>query len=323
MTEVTRCANEADEQLSLDLYNPVWPHDPYTMDDVRSFKASVRDHGDYVARVDGVPVGSVTGFVLPQRLDRVFTIVTVLLEQRGRGAGSALYEAISAWAAERGLSEVEVPVLDNDPESLAFAQRRGFVEERRELGVALRLAEIEPPEIEPSDGIEIVTWAERPELARGIYEVALEALPDIPGLEDEDVEPFEDWLVHDMERSGDRPEASFLALVGEEVVGYAKLSFHGGRPTAAHHQLTAVKRAWRSRGVARTLKAAQIRWALANGYEELRTLNERRNEPIRRLNARFGYRPEIGRIYLVGPLATASSRAVGSRPAGRPPRALC
>jgi GNAT superfamily N-acetyltransferase len=302
--EVTLCTDEADEQLSLDLYNAVYPHETYTIEDVRSFKASVRDHADYVARVDGIPAGSAVGIIFPQRLDRVFTILTVLPEQRRHGVGSALYEAISAWATERGLSELEVPVLDNDPESLAFALGRGFVEERRELGVVLHLAEVEPPAIEPPDGVEIVTWAERPELARGMYEVALEALPDIPGSED-DVEPFEDWLAHDMQRAGDRPEATFVALAGEEVAGYAKLAFHGGEAAIAYHDLTAVKRAWRGRGVARALKAAQIGWALANGYEELRTRNEERNEPIRRLNERFGYRPGIGRIYLVGPPAAS------------------
>jgi GNAT superfamily N-acetyltransferase len=301
--EVDLCADEADEQVSLDVYNAVWPHDTLTMDDVRSFKASVRDHVDYLARINGVAVGSAVGVVFPQRVDRVFTIVTVLAEQRRRGAGSALYGAISAWTAARRLSELEVPVLDNDPKSLAFAQRRGFVEERREVGVVLHLAEIATPEIEPPNGVEIVTWAERPELARGIYEVALEALPDIPGFEDDDIEPFDDWLAHDMQGSGDRPEATFVALAGEEVVGYAKFSLTAAQPTVAHHDLSAVKRAWRGRGVARALKAAQINWALANGYKELHTRNEERNEPIRRLNARFGYRPGIGRIYLVGPIS--------------------
>ena len=51
------------------------------------------------------------------------------------------------------------------------------------------------------------------------------------------------------------------------------------------------------------LKAAQINWALANGYTELQTRNEKRNEPIRRLNARLGYRPGTGRIYLIGGLS--------------------
>ena len=301
--EVTTCVDEAEEQVSLDIYNAVWPSDAFTMDDVRSFKASVRDHVDYVARIRGVAVGSATGVVFPQRVNRVFTIITVLAEQRRRGAGSALYEAISAWTAERGLSELEVPVLDNDPESLAFAQRRGLVEERRELGVVLDLAGIAPQKIEPPSGVEIVTWAERPELACGMYEVALEAEPDIPGAEDDDVEPFDEWLAHDMQGSGDRPEATFVALAGDEVVGYAKFSLTAAQPTIAHHDLSAVKRAWRGRGVARALKAAQINWALANGYEELHTRNEQRNEPIRRLNARLGYRPGIGRIYVVGPIS--------------------
>lgn len=308
MLEVTPCADEADEQVSLDVYNAVWPHDPFTMDDVRSFKAGARDHVDYLARIDGAAVGSALGVVLPQRVDRVFTIVTVLAEQRRCGAGSALYEAISAWAAERALSELEVPVLDNDPESLAFAQRRGFVEERREVGVVLHLAGLDPVDVEPPDGVEIVTWAERPELAHGMYDVALEAFPDIPGFEDDDIEPFDDWLAHDMQGSGDRPEATFVALAGEEVVGYAKFSLTAAQPGIAHHDLSAVKRAWRGRGVARALKAAQINWALANGYEELRTRNEERNEPIRRLNARFGYRPGIGHVYLVGPISARAHR---------------
>jgi hypothetical protein len=32
-------------------------------------------------------------------------------------------------------------------------------------------------------------------------------------------------------------------------------------------------------------------------------MNEERNEPIRRLNKRYGYRPEPGRVFIVGPLA--------------------
>ena len=230
-------------------------------------------------------------------------LLTVLAEARRRGVGTALYEAVSDWTRERRLDVLEAVVSDEDPESLAWAERRGFAEDRREKGVGLRLAEIEPPPVEPPEGIEIVSWAERPDLARGIYDVALEASPDIPGWEDEIPEPFEDWLVNDMQGSGDKPEATFLALAGDEVVAYAKFSLTAAQPTTAHHDLTAVKRAWRGRGVARALKAAQINWAAENGYTELHTRNETRNVPIRRLNARFGYRPGIGRIYLVGPLA--------------------
>jgi len=303
--EVRRCADEQDEETSLELYNTVWPHDALTMDEVRSVKATAREYVDHLARVDGAPAGSAVGIVFPHRPDRVVTLVTVLADRRRRGAGSALYAAISGWTRGLGLRELEAVVLDNDPESLAFAERRGFVEERRELGVVLHLDEIQPPPIEPPAGVEIVTWARRPELARGMYDVALEAWPDIPGSEADVEEPFDDWLAHDMQGSGDRPEATFVAVAGEEVVGYAKFSLTDAQPTVAHHDLSAVKRAWRGRGIARALKAAQIHWALANGYAELHTRNEQRNEPIRRLNESFGYRPGIGRIYLVGPPAAA------------------
>ena len=264
MVEVSLCDGEADEQISLDVYNAVWPHDAITMDEVRSFKASVVAHVDYLARLDGGVAGSAVGVVFPHRTDRVFTLITVLPEHRRHGVGSALLRAVSAWTTGRGLRELEAPVLDNDPESVAFGEARGFVEERRELGVVLRLSEIDPPPIEPPEGVEIVTWAQRPELARGLYEVACEALPDIPGAEDETVEPFEDWLAHEMQGSGDRPEATFVAIAGDEVVGYAKFSLTAAQPTTAHHDLSGVKRAWRGKGVARALKEAQINWALAN-----------------------------------------------------------
>jgi GNAT superfamily N-acetyltransferase len=301
--EVVSSRNEADEQASLDVYNEVWPHDAVALAEVHSFKAGLLAYADLIARIDDVAVGSGFAAIQPQRPELVIALVTVLADQRRRGAGTALYEAISAWTRERDLGELEAVVADDDPESLAFAQRRGFVEDRREKGVALRLMEIEPPEVEPPAGIEIVTWAERPELARGIYDVAVEASPDVPGWEDELMEPFEEWLAHDMQGSGDKPEATFAALSGDEVVGYAKLSLTEAQPTTAHHDLTGVKRAWRGRGVARALKARQIAWAKANGYAELRTRNDERNAPIRKLNKEFGYTPAIGRIYLKGPLA--------------------
>jgi len=303
MIEVLPYTDEADEQLGLDVYNTVWPHDRIGIPEERSYRASLRDHVDLLARLDGHVVGSALGAILPHRPELVFALVTVLPERRRRGAGTALHAAVSAWARERGLDTIETMVTDDDGESLAFAQRRGFAEISREHGVSLDLSRIEPPTVTPPEGVEIATWAERPDLTRGMYEVAVEAEPDIPGAEDIRVEPFEDWLAHDMQGPGDRPEATFVALAGDEVIGYAKFSLTTAQPTTAHHDLTAVKRAWRGRGVARALKATQIVWAKANGYEELRTRNEERNAPIRRLNEQFGYRPTIGRIYLKGPLA--------------------
>jgi mycothiol synthase len=276
VVEVAPIVGEAEEQVSLDVYNEVWPHDRVGLAEVHSFKSSLIDHVDLLARIDGEVVGSGFGARQPQVPDRVVALVTVLPAKRRRGTGTSLYETLSAWGRERGLSMIEAVVSDDDPESLAFAERRGFVEERHEKGVALDLTRSEPPLVEPPEGIEIVTWAERLELARGMYEVALEASPDIPGFADDELEAFEDWLAHEMQGSGDKPEATFVALAGDEVVGFAKFSLTDAQPTTAHHDLTGVKRAWRGRGIARALKATQIGWAKANGYEQLHTRNDER-----------------------------------------------
>jgi GNAT superfamily N-acetyltransferase len=296
--DVVLCADEASDEESLAIYNAVWPWDAITMDEVRSWRSQVREWADFLVPGAGSAAVSITPW-----LPGIGTVhLTVLPERRGEGVGSALYREVTTWLEQRGLRKVSAAVPEDDPASIAFAQRRGLREHSRSERLVLDLVGLEPPAIAPPEGIEIVTWAERPELIRGIYDVASEAIPDIPGEEDDVVEPFEDWLAHDMQGSGDLPEATFVALADEEVVGYAKFSLTKAQPTTAHHDLTAVRRAWRRRGIAGALKRAQVAWAKEHGYERLVTIPERRNEPSRRMNQRLGYRPAPGKIIMRGPL---------------------
>ena len=93
------------------------------------------------------------------------------------------------------------------------------------------------------------------------------------------------------------------------MVGYAKFSLPAARPRDATHDMTGVKRAWCGRGIAGALKRTQIAWAKSAGYERLITQNEVRNEPIRRLNERLGYRLEPGRIVVRGGVRSAEPRS--------------
>ena len=302
---VSRCETEVEEEASLAVYNAVWPWDAVTMAEVRSFRESMLAYVDVLARVDGEPAGSAAVGLPPTRPDVALALVTVLPERRRLGVGTALYRLLSDWLREHGIDRIDAPVQEGDPDGIGFAERRGFVEVVRNSRLVLDLAAVEAPRVEAPRGVAVVTWAERPELARGIYDVACEAYPDVPGEDDTGMEPFEDWLRHDMQGSGDLPEATFVAVAGDEVVGYAKFSLTAAQPRVAHHDMTGVRRSWRGRGIARALKASQIAWAKREGYERLVTQNEVRNEPIRRLNESFGDKLAPGRVTMRGPLAPA------------------
>lgn len=251
------------------------------------------------ARDVGTAIG-VGGWHSPEGVAR--GEVRVVADARGSGVGSALLGELSSWARGLGYAELTGPVQEEDPASLAWAARRGFVEVGRNSLLVLDLSAIEAPRVDPPDGVEIATWADRPGAERAMYDVAREAYPDVPGEDDAIVAPFEEWLSMDMQGAGDKPEATFLALADGEVVAYAKLSLSRARPAVAMHDMTGVRRAWRGRGLARALKAAEIAWAKEAGYERLETQNEERNEPIRRLNERFGYVVTPGSVTVRGPV---------------------
>jgi len=251
---------------------------------------------------DDVAAGlALTGWYSPPHVARAD--VRVAPAHRGRGFGLEVYRALSTWAAERGVTELHGETWEDDPASLVWAKRQGYLEIGRNSRLSLDLTAIEAPAADPPPGIEIITWAERPDAAAGMYAVVLEALPDIPGEEDADPGTLEEWLSRDMQGAGDKPEATFVALADGTVVGYAKLSLSLARKEVAMHDLTGVLRAWRGKGIAAALKRTQIAWAKSAGYAKLETSNEVRNEPIRRLNERHGYVVEPGEITLAGPLA--------------------
>jgi mycothiol synthase len=291
-----------DREANLAVWNAVIPQRLFGLAELLDYEDRLEHSIVLVAEDEGRVVGGAHGG-LEAGSAHPSGSVYVLPEHRRIGAGTALYRAVSEWARSIEADRLYGDVEESDPESLDWALRRGFVERSRDSRLVLDLDGIEPPAVVSPEGIEIVTWAERPELIDGIYEVYAEASPDIPGEEDEPIAPYAEWRRQHMGGSADKPEATFVALAGDEVVGYSKFHLTEAQPDVAFHDLTAVKGAWRGRGIAGALKATQIRWAKERGYARLSTMNEERNEPIRRLNERYGYRLEPGRVFIVGPLS--------------------
>jgi GNAT superfamily N-acetyltransferase len=255
-----------------------------------------RVHPDVHPRVDNLRHHLETNSTL------TYLDVEVVPELRGCGIGSALLAEASACAAALGKHSLQLEVRESEPHSITFLERRGYALVGAEQAVSLVLTGAARQPVDPPAGIRILSRAEEPGRLEELYAVALEAERDIPGASGD--RTFEAWRAEEIDRPSRRPELFFLALSGNEIVGYAALNVFGN-PREAHHSLTGVRRAWRRRGVATALKRALIAAAADQGIERLPTGSEERNTPMRRLNEKLGYRPDPARSTVVmrGPLA--------------------
>jgi len=231
---------------------------------------------------------------------------------RRRGLGSRLHAAVSEHARRLGLRELDIEAHESQPDAVTYLERRGYVEVQRQIELALSLDGVPMPDVNPPAGITIVTRAARPDLLPGMYQVAREAVADIPGEEGGDVGSFEAWLAADMDRPIHTHDLTFIAMQGDEVVGYAVLQ--RGRDGVAFHSLTGVRRVFRGRGIASALKRAQVAGAKRGGFRRLVTENVVENAPIRHLNEVMGYEP-VGSVGLFrGPLLGETSLSTSRTP---------
>ncbi len=290
--------------------NAVTPEDPTSLEIVRWERDTYPGEGErLLGTLDGQPVGVCSvGRVRIHGPDyeRYWIGLWVLGEARRRGIGTALYDAASAIARAAGKTGFQTEVIELQADGLAFLVHRGFVVTDRSKAVSLALRGLPPPTIEAPTGIQITTLADRPDLSHGVHAVAVEALADIPTSGPPiEAGSYEAWLARDVEQPGIPADAFAIALdrASGEVVGYACLQLIPGSSTRAWNDMTAVRRAWRGRGIASALKRATIRWAIEHGLEAIETANDENNLPMRAVNARLGYRPTPDWLSLRGPLS--------------------
>jgi len=239
--------------------------------------------------------GELAGSGLADRSDlagRFGVAPRVLPDFRRRGVGWALLRELVAHAHGFGVGEASAEVVDDG--SRSFAERFGFRESDRQVEQVKTLGDEQPAEL-PS-GIEVVTVAERPALLEEAYPLACEGYADFATVGPVTVS-LEDWLRDE----ATLPGGSFVALAGDEVVGYSGLMAHDN-PGTAEDGLTVVRRDWRRRGLALALKRLELHWAAQNGVREVVTWTQRRNEGMRRLNELLGYEYRDVSLTMCAPL---------------------
>ena len=235
-----------------------------------------------LAELDGAVVGSGIAKQSDTGADNGFVQPRVVPGARRRGVGTAVLHALGAHAEALGFRTVGSRVGDEG--SFKFAARFGFRETGREVE---QVRAIRPNEEAPRlpGGVQIVSLAERPELrTRTYHELALQAFEDMPTPTPIAItaELWElEWITW--------LEGSFVALTADEIVGCAGLVRDDDHPDRAEHSLTAVRRDWRGRGLARALKETIFVWAGAHGVGEIYTWTQTGNENMRAVNDKLGF----------------------------------
>ncbi len=280
---IRRAETDADFALCAAIKNAVHPREPITAEEVRDDPgARYLIHGEagYAIVKDSSLVGC------------AFSMVRVLPEARRRGVGTALIAACSEEARALGKESLFGRVDGDDAESFAWVERRGFIVISQDVEQVRELGDEAAPELPP--GIALAELA--PEHLDGVYAVAVEATPDMAIDAEIEAAPCERWLAQAKDR------IIVVALEGERVVGYATLCALAAQPDTLEHELTAVLRSHRRRGIAEALKREQIRWAAAAGYKRLITYTQEGNDAMRSLNLKLGYVERLDSVSVKGPL---------------------
>ncbi len=130
-------------------------------------------------------------------------------------------------------------------------EKFGYVRERVFYRMAIEF-NAPPPAPQLPDGISIGSFQRGLE-ERAVYEAFAEAQPDEWG--QDNPLPFDKWLYYFIEAEENfDPEAWFLAVEGETIVGYALCRWdRAGEPDRSTVRYLAVRRPWRKRGIALAL----------------------------------------------------------------------
>ena len=293
MIELRVATTPADLEAWARLKSRVVPNEPVTAEQLVANDEPGRLL--LLAHRDGTLAGC--GIASPSSFGgRVFIAARVLPEHRRQGVGRELVRALAEHGRALGREGVNGFVEAGDDAALAFARSYGLEEVDYQLEQARVVGD--EPEPQVPDGLELVPLdGRREELLEAAWPVALQGYEDLP-LPGAVTYPYATWL----REEATRPDGSFVAYEGDEIVGYAGLMEHGNGTASAEHGLTVVRRDRRRRGIARVLKLAQLHWASAAGVVELVTWTQRGNEGMQALNASLGYENRSRVLTMQGPL---------------------
>jgi len=285
---------EADYPALARLYAQVYPDAPRSEAELRYFDGRYRPpyrHARWVA-VDGAGLTGWAEFAQPASSyePHKFNLEVAALAD-DEGVKAALYEGLL-----RALAPLRPALLKTEVGEArsAFYRARGFHEVKKNWTLHLDLAgfsgtaygeKLAPP------GYGFVSFAElerSPEGTRALFELLRELVTDVPSSEPRSPWTFEQFLHHRQNSPVLLPEGSLVVRQGDVLVGLSELK-RTPDPAQLMTSLTAVRRAFRARGLALAVKLQTLARARELGFSGVYTRNAASNVRMLALNEALGF----------------------------------
>ncbi|HVT11518.1 MAG TPA: GNAT family N-acetyltransferase [Fimbriimonadaceae bacterium] len=214
-----------------------------------------------------------------------------------KGYGSALLNRLEQAAVSDGATCLEALTSDRGRTGLAFLEARGYRLVAHCYESILSLTDFDP-EAFPAPaipGLRIFPFSETAmdeEARRKLWDVNVETSRDEPHNDPNHRPAFEQFQTSVIEASWFDPEGQFIASLGDEWVGLCAVGeIYKG---SLYNLFTGVRRAYRGKGIAKTLKLVAAKFAKESGAPYIRTSNDSRNAPMLAINTWLGYENEPG-----------------------------
>ena len=298
-----RAATPADYPILVAINKASYPDYGETEEEWRHWDETW-DHKKYFkSRVVAEDGGGVVGFGLVNHMRWAFVPtkyridITVHPEHRGRGHGTALFDALLDRVREREGKAVAAAAKESMVDGVRFLTKRGF---QRDWESRLFVRGFDFARFATADdrvakqGIRIAALADEMQRDSSALQKAFDmnedCRMDVPSVDPPTRHSFEEFRRDDIDAPNALLDAFFIAIDKDgRYLGVSNMFRSLDDPTFLWQGLTGVRRDARGKGIAMALKLRTVRFAIDRGIDHIKTWNDVHNRPMLSINEAMGF----------------------------------
>ncbi len=231
-----------------------------------------------------------------------FVNVVVDSAHRSQGIGTQLWNELAGYLRRQAADAFLAEVLEGDPVSYRFAEKRGFTPRTHEVHAILDFALFAERKFDgliasvEATGIRLTSFADveqSEENIRQLYDINGAAALDDPASDGAYIN-YENWQKVILGASWFQPEGQMVALDGDRFVGMSAITYDR-EEKMGRTLISGVAADYRGRKIMQALKLKAINYVRTMGATRVVTDFEATNAPMRAINQKLGFVEKPGK----------------------------